>query len=892
MVTHEHSVAVRDVRAEYHHGDVMGMGEPCPRLSWISLTETSGWTQAAYEVEVDGNPAGRQEDRGSVFVEWPGPPLRSRERHRVRVRVWGADGSASGWSDELLIEAGLLSPEDWTAQWITPVLRGPEGRPSCFRRPLTLRDEAGVRIERARLYATSAGINQLHLNGQVVGTSLLAPGWSAYADRLRYETHDVTDLLSTGANVLGAVVADGWWRGYLTWEMLRDVYGDRHGLLAQLEVTYSDGSTETFGTGADWVTSDGPIRSADLYNGEAFDARLIMDAWDRPGFDDSGWRATEVFSPKVGTLVSPLAPPVRRIMERAVEHVIVTPSGRTVLDFGQNLVGRVRFAVEGPRGATVTLRHAEVMEHGELGVRPLRHAKATDEYVLRGIGTETWEPTFTFHGFRYVEVEGWPADEVDPSAFVAVVVHSDFAQTGTFSCSNDLLTRLHRNAEWGLRGNFVDVPTDCPQRDERLGWTGDLQTFAPTASFMFDVAGFLADWLEDLKAEQIDDGRVTLVVPVGPHEQFPMGKFAAAAWGDAATFVPWTLYQRFGDQGVLARQFDSMRAWVEFVRALAGESLLWPQMFQLGDWLDPDAPPDQPWRAKTDAVLVATAYFAQSARLVSLAAGVLGLADLADEYGQLADAIRRAFRQEYVTSSGLVSSDSVTAYSLALMFDLYDNDEHRSRAGARIALLSAARGYQVSTGFVGTPLVLPALSSVGDTTTAFRLLTETACPSWLYPVTMGATTMWERWDAMLPDGSINPGEMTSFNHYSFGSVADWMQRTIGGISPEEPGYRTIRFNPVPGRGVTWADCALRTPYGQAACRWRLEGRALTVEVDVPPNTSAIVRRPGSADPEIAVGSGTHAWSYAVSEEQALEWADAPPAPWPVTPGTDTLLSLS
>ncbi len=443
-----------------------------------------------------------------------------------------------------------------------------------------------------------------------------------------------------------------------------------------------------------------------------------------------------------------------------------------------------------------------------------------------------------------------------------------------------------------MRGNFVDVPTDCPQRDERLGWTGDLQTFAPTASFMFDVAGFLADWLEDLKAEQIDDGRVTLVVPVGPHEQFPMGKFAAAAWGDAATIVPWTLYQRFGDKGVLARQFDSMRAWVEFVRALAGETLLWPQMFQLGDWLDPDAPPDQPWRAKTDAVLVATAYFAQSARLVSLAAGVLGLADLADEYGQLADDVRRAFRHEYVTSSGLVSSDSVTAYSLALMFDLYDNEEHRSRAGARIALLSAARGYQVSTGFVGTPLVLPALSSVGDTTTAFRLLTETACPSWLYPVTMGATTMWERWDAMLPDGSINPGEMTSFNHYSFGSVADWMQRTIGGISPEEPGYRTIRFSPVPGRGVTWATCALRTPYGQAACRWRLEGRALTLEVDVPPNTSAIVRRPGLADPEIAVGSGTHSWSYAVSEEQALEWADAPPAPWPASPGADSLLSLS
>ena len=430
--------------------------------------------------------------------------------------------------------------------------------------------------------------------------------------------------------MLGAVVADGWWRGFLTWEMLRDVYGDRQVLLAQLEVTYSDGSTETFGTtGANWVTSDGPIRSADLYNGEAFDARLIMDGWDSPGFDDSGWGETEVFSPKVGTLVSPMAPPVRRIMERAVQDVIVTPSGKTVLDFGQNLVGRVRFAVEGPAGATITLRHAEVMEHGELGVRPLRNAKATDEYVLRGIGIETWEPTFTFHGFRYVRWRAGPPTTSIPRTFVAVVIHSDFEQTGAFSCSNDLLNRLHQNAEWGLRGNFVDVPTDCPQRDERLGWTGDLQTFAPTASFLFDVAGFLADWLEDLKAEQIDDGRVTLVVPVGPHEQFPMGKFAAAAWGDAATIVPWTLYQRFGDEGVLARQFDSMRAWVEFVRALAGEKLLWPQMFQLGDWLDPDAPPDQPWRAKTDAVLVATAYFAQSARLVSQAAQVLGLADLA-----------------------------------------------------------------------------------------------------------------------------------------------------------------------------------------------------------------------------------------------------------------------
>ena len=582
--------------------------------------------------------------------------------------------------------------------------------------------------------------------------------------------------------------------GNLTWEMKRNVYGDRLGLLAQLEVTYSDGSTETVESDSSWLTSSGPILNADLYNGESYDARLEMTGWSGAGFDHADWEETETFAPLAGSLVSPIAPPVRRIDERAVHEVIVTPSGRTILDFGQNLVGWVRFSVAGAAGTKFTLRHAEVLDDGELGIRPLRNAKATDEYTLRGGGFEVWGPTFTFHGFRYVEVDGRPT-QLDPAQFVAVIIHCDLERTGTFSCSHEMLNRLHESAVWGLRGNFVDPPTDCPQRDERLGWTGDLQMFVPTASFLFDVAGFLADWLEDLKAEQFDDGRVSLVVPAGPPDMFPMGTFVAAAWGDAATLVPWTMYQRFGDEGILDKQFDSMRGWVEFVRDKTAGTLLWPEEFQLGDWLDPDAPSDQPWRAKTDGVLVATAYFARSTQVVSQAATVLGRAALADKYARLAADIRRAFREEFMTPSGLVSSDSVTAYALAIMFDLYDQPAHRVRAGRRIATLFAARGYQIPTGFVGTPLVLPALSEAGDTKTAYRLLTQTECPSWLYPVTMGATTMWERWDSLLPDGSINPGEMTSFNHYSFGSVADWMQQTIGGISPDQPGYRRIRFNP-------------------------------------------------------------------------------------------------
>ncbi len=731
-------------------------------------------------------------------------------------------------------------------------------------------------IERARLYATSAGINQLQLNGQVVGDTLLAPGWSMYDQRLRYETHDVTALVAPGANAIGAVVADGWWRGYLGWEMMRNVYGDRIGLLAQLEISYSDGTTETIATDATWRTSSGPILSADLYNGESFDARLRLDGWSTAGFDDSAWSAAETFAPTVGRLVARAGPPVRRTQELPVHEILVTPSGRTVLDFGQNLVGWVRFTVEGAAGTVVTLRHAEVLEHGELGTRPLRNAEATDRYTLRGDGPETWEPTFTFHGFRYAEVDGWPGAEVDPRAFTAVVIHSDFERTGTFTCSNEMLERLHENVVWGMRGNFVDVPTDCPQRDERLGWTGDLQVFAPSATFLFDVAGFLADWLDDLRAEQQRQRRGTTGRAVA-HSAGSRRVFVAAAWGDVATVLPWTLYERYGDTELLARQLDSMRGWVDFVHAKAGDQLLWPREFQLGDWLDPDAPPDEPWRAKTDGVLVATAYFARSAQLVSDAAAALG------RRGSRAR-VRRpratpsAKRSATSTSrrAGCSARTPSTAYSLAIVFDLYEDPappgtrgDTASPSSRRIAVTGSRPGSSA------LPSCFPRSTAAGDTKTAYRLLTETACPSWLYPVTMGATTIWERWDAMLPDGSINPGEMTSFNHYALGGVADWMHRTIGGIAPDAPGYKRLRFAPVPGRGVVRGSSTLRTPYGAAGCAWSLEGTDVTLEVEVPPNTSATVVRPGQDEEPLTVLAGKHRWTYAVADEVAAVWADPP-----------------
>ncbi len=568
----------------------------------------------------------------------------------------------------------------------------------------------------------------------------------------------------------------------------------------------------------------------------------------------------------LGTLVAPTGPPVRRTRSLAPVAIRTSPSGKTIVDFGQNLVGWLHLTVQGEAGQSITLRHAEVLEEGELCTRPLRHAAATDRYTMRGGGPESWEPRFTFHGFRYAQVEGWPG-ELHADDIRAVVLHSDMERTGWFDCSDPLVNQLHENVVWSMRGNFLDIPTDCPQRDERLGWTGDIQVFAPTASFLYDVAGFLQSWLQDLAAEQQDaGGRVPVVVPNVVDWRFP---YAAAAWGDAAVIVPWVLYWRYGDVGILAAQFDSMRAWVDLVAEIAGEDYLWNEGFQFGDWLDPSAPPDDPGAARTPHDLVATAYFARSAEMVGLAAGVLGRSDDEAYYLDLADQVRDAFAATYVTPEGELLSDSATAYALALQFGLLPDAEQRQRAGARLAEVVRESGYHISTGFVGTPLVCDALCSVGEYEAAFRLLMQRDCPSWLYPVTMGATTIWERWDSMLPDGTVNPGEMTSFNHYALGAVADWLHRVVGGLAPGAPGYRHLEIQPQPGGGLTYARARHRTPYGMAECSWTIEGGEIDVAVVVPPNTTASVTLPSGDWNPIEIGSGTHQWSYPYQSETPL-----------------------
>ncbi|GHF53797.1 alpha-L-rhamnosidase [Amycolatopsis bartoniae] len=807
-----------------HLDDPLGVGVSRPRLSWQVSTGDPDWAQTAYEVERDGEVV-RVESAEQVLVPWPFAPLASRERATVRVRV-ASGGVWSSWSAPSTVECGLLSPGDWSARFVSPA--GLDGPAPILSRAFVLRPG----VVSARLYATAHGVYQAELNGQRVGDLVLAPGWTSYRHRLRYQTYDVTPLLSEGENSLDVTLGNGWFRGRLGWTGGRAHYGDRLALLAQLEVTYADGTRETIGTDETWTARTGAIQADDLYDGQHTDFTAAP---------VSG--TVEVVDAGFGRLVAPEGPPVRVTEILPAVRTWQSPSGRTLVDFGQNLVGWVRLTVRGP--GEVTVRHAEVLENGELSVRPLRSAKATDTYVLPE-GVHTVEPCFTFHGFRYAEVTGAAEFEAE-----AVVVGSDLRRTGWFECSDQELEQFHRNVVWGMRGNFLDVPTDCPQRDERLGWTGDIQIFSPTATFLFDAAGFLSSWLADLAADQHPDGAVPFVIPDVLRDAEP----TATAWGDAAVVVPWVLYRRYGDVRVLERQFESMRGWVDKIASLTTDGV-WAGGFQFGDWLDPDAPPDDPFAAKADPDVVATAHLARSAELVAEAARVLGY-DPA-HYEKLAAATRDAFARHYVTAAGRVLSDAPTVYALALEWALLPTASQRRAAGERLADLVRANGFRIATGFVGTPLVTDALCGAGRPDLAWRLLLEKSCPSWLYPVTMGATTIWERWDSLLPDGSVNPGEMTSFNHYALGAVADWMHRRLAGLAPAAPGYRRITVDPVLSPALAHAAARHVTPYGEAAVAWRRSDGRVELEVTVPPGTRATVHLPGGSTVE--VGHGSHVWT--------------------------------
>ncbi|KAM0351745.1 hypothetical protein ACHAPU_002257 [Fusarium lateritium] len=891
-------LSVTDVHFEHYHApNTLGVQDSEPRISWKIVQDDSCGIQNRYDVELTKySPSKKTQDvlvasrqsQDSILTSWPfKEPLQSREHVSIRVRAWDEQETKGPWSEPAHLEVGLLHRSDWTceriaAPWASETTEaGPE---DLFRKQFVLRDSP----VKAQLYVTAQGVYEAEINGDRVGDYFLAPGWTAYDGRLQYQTYDVISQLVSGSNCIGIRVAEGWFCGRIGFEGgHRQIWGPHTALLAQLEVTYADGQTCRIDSDGSWKVIQGPTRLAEIYDGEKYDMMMEVPHWSSATDQErlEGWTdvQTLAFPPESTQLVAGFAEPVRRIEIIHPVKEITTPSGKRVLDFGQNLVGYLRLSgIKGHDGHRITLQHAEVMENKELGIRPLRICQARDEIILKHSETDLfWEPRFTFHGFRYAQIDDWPGP-FDMSCVEAVVCHTDMKPAGHFSCSDPLLNQLYRNIVWGMRGNFLSVPTDCPQRDERLGWTGDLSVFGPTACLIYDCFGILKNWLIDLAHDQDVLGGVPPMVT--PNATLPdpiwCRRVPCAIWHDVTVIAPWALYQESGDETILAQQYDSMMKWMKVLPRM--ESGLWdPKPFQLGDWLDPAAPPDQPWKGATDAKMVSNMFLLQSLDLMSKICGVLGRNDEQQEFNKDYQTTRVEFQQEYVTPRGRITSDSQAAYALAICLDLLDPAQ-RVRAGDRLVELVRKNEFKVGTGFAATPFLCEALVSTGHVQVAYAMLLEKGCPSWLYPVTMGATTVWERWDSVLPDGSINPGEMTSLNHYALGAVAKFMYERVAGLQRLEPGWRRVRIAPAIGATFSRASASHVSPQGTISLEWETkvvdgDQEEFVIKATVPANTIAEIVLPGFEREEVKeVESGE--WVFTSRFTREYEWPVLPLPP--------------
>ncbi|CAG8239274.1 unnamed protein product [Penicillium salamii] len=869
------------------HPTGFGVGVASPRLSWrfltLSNTNVQEWEQIAYEIETSRTKSPvetfRVDSAASVLVPWPGEPLSSRERARVRVRAFGKSSGIpqsepTDWSPWTEVECALLSRSDWACAPIaSPISKAQEGpiRPVRFRKAFHLDDK---RVDHARLYITSLGVYRAFVNGHEVGDQCMAPGWTSYRHRLNYQIYDVAPLLNAkGPNVIAVEVAEGWYATRLGFKGgERYLYGDRLAALAQLEIQAAeDDSRFVVATDSTWTCSPSAIVRSEIYDGEMYDARDENLNWNTLSLetDTASWVPVDELPFPSAQLVAPDAPSVRVTDEIKPADILQSPSGKTILDFGQNLVGRIRIhALTKPSGARLTLKHAEVLEHGELGMRPLRFAKCTDEIIFAGNELSNWSPQYTFHGFRYVQVDGW-SDEDPPilESLTALVLHTDMTRTGWFECSHPMVNKLHENALWSMRGNFLSIPSDCPQRDERLGWTGDIQIFTPSASFLYNTAGMLGDWLKDVAAEQLldRDGCVPPFVVPNVISEALWPHLPQAIWDDVVVLTPWELYSSYGDVDILRRQYPSMLAWIDRGIRRGPDGLWDPTLWQLGDWLDPTAPPIEPGDARTNGTLVADTYLVHVTSTMVKICDVLGQESDATRFRDDARRLKAQFQQKYIAPSGLLVGDTQTALSLAIMFDLHETPEQLKAAGNRLVDLVRLAKFRVATGFAGTPIITHALTKTGHHQVAYRMLLEKNRPSWMYPITMGATTMWERWDSMLPDGSINPGEMTSFNHYALGSIINWLHSTIAGVTSVSPGWKEIRIEPIPGGTIDSAQVAYETAYGRLECQWRVlaDEQRFEMELLIPANSTASVILPGDREQHtdqsrgVRVGSGRH-----------------------------------
>lgn len=876
---------VKQLVCEYNVNPI-GIDVAKPRLSWQVTSTENGLLQTAYEIRTAGTleelkagktlwSTGKVASAQSVSITYNGPKLNSAQRVYWQVRVWDNKGKATNWSEPAVWEMGILSPSDWKASWISngDAKDLKESKPAqYFRKEFSL----SKKVKSARVYATSLGLYELHINGAKVSDDLFTPGWTSFNKRLQYQTYDVTAMLKD-KNAFGIILGDGWYRGNLGWSKNGAYYGKTLAALAQLQVTYTDGTTESIGTDNTWkFTNNGPIVESDIYNGERYDSRLELNGWDKSNYAASNWSNVVLYTKSNDQLIAPQGVAVKAIEEIKPIKQFVTPKGEIMYDMGQNMVGWVKLKIAGQKGDEVTLKFAEVLDKtGNAYYENLRGAKATDVFILKGEGTEVFEPHFTFHGFRFLQVIGL---KTPPSLdqITGVVIHSDMKPTGNFSCSDTLINKLQHNIQWGQKGNFLDVPTDCPQRDERLGWTGDAQVFSMTAAFNFNVAAFYTKWMGDFTADQLPNGRVPHVIP-----DVLNGGGGATAWADAAIIVPWTVYLSYGDTRILEAQYPSMVAWVGYMTSRARPDHLWVGDAHFGDWLAFATNNSDYTGATTEKDLIATAYYYRSTMMLSRIAGIIGHTEDVEKYKNLAAGIKKSFNEEFVTQNGRLVSHTQTAYGLALSFNLL-TPEIAAKAAIYYAK-DVEKFKHLTTGFVGTPLLCKTLSAIGRDDLAYLLLNNKNYPSWLYPVLQGATTIWERWDGQKPDGSFQDKGMNSFNHYAYGAIGEWLYTHVAGIKIDEdvPGYKHILFSPHPGGGLTNAKAEVSTIYGKASASWKIDKETFVYEVSIPGNTNATITLPyakadqvkingaaaktgvtaSGSDAEVNLGSGNYTFTY-------------------------------
>lgn len=712
-----------------------------------------------------------------------------------------------------------------SAKWVVPGFKEDTLLRPCPVYTKNIDVRKGLRT--ATLYITAHGLYEANINTKRVGDAYFTPGYTRYDKRLQYQQYDVKPLLKKGANSIVVTIGEGWYRGRFGGNLEPDTYGNDAGMLFQLELTYNDGRTVSVVSDSSWACHTGPIRYSGLYEGELYDTRT------QPLL--SGPVATAGFPKDI--LVAGSTPPVREKEQFHPVKVWITPKGEQVIDFGQNLAGWVRCTLQGKAGDTIRLHHAEMLDkEGNFYTGNLREAAATDTYVLDG-KKKTFQPHFTWHGFRYVKVEGC---KVNPDDFTAIALYTDLKPAGTFSCSNSMLNQLYHNITWSFKGNSLDIPTDCPQRSERLGWTGDAQVFCRTASYLFDVDAFFGKWLQDVAAEQAPNGAIPSIIPdvYKKYRQDPRG--GTAGWADAATIIPWTLYWVYGDTAVLSRQYASMKAWVDYINSVSKEGLWNANGY--GDWLAPGDSTSLPY--------IDQCYWANSTQLLINSATVLGRWDDVAKYRQSLQEIKTAFLKNYISPEGVAITHTQTAYVLALQFDMLP-DSMKKHAADRLAGLVTKNNNHLATGFLGTPYLLHALSENGYTALAYKVLNQETCPSWLYPVKMGATTIWEKWDAIKPDSTV---QATSYNHYSYGAVGEWLYRAVAGIDAASPGYEKILIRPHPGGGLTWVNASYTCPYGKIVSNWKMDNGKFSLHVEIPAGTRAMIMIPGQESREVTAGT--------------------------------------